>query len=345
MRRHLWGMVVVGVGLALSSGALAQPRGADVQVHGADAEKQGKAKFDAGREALRGGRVKEALALFQESWGLNKTAGTMLNIARCEEMLGLPASAWKHYKEALGLLAAKDDRVPAVKELAAALEPHVPVLRVRLDKGAPPGTKVLLGAKEVSASELDTDLRLDPGTYALAVSAPGFATKRYEVVLQDGKKETVVVAPAGPAPEVSSAVAVPSVEDRPAARSGVPVGLFVGGAALAGAAFVAGALFAGLSVSKAGEAEPIRNRLKPGECRGTGASSDCKALNSVVTEQNVLASASLWMFVGGGLVGAASALGYWQLAPKKGGGGIQQPLRVGAAVTTSGGKLMLEGSW
>ncbi len=134
MRQRLLGVLVVSVGLSLSSGALAQaPKG--------DADTAWRAKFDAGREALRGKRVKEALALFQESWALNKTAGTMLNIGTCEEQLGQPASAWKHYKEALEMLPAKDERVPTVKQWVERVEPHVPRLRIRLDKGAPAGTE------------------------------------------------------------------------------------------------------------------------------------------------------------------------------------------------------------
>ena len=44
------------------------------------------------------------------------------------------------------------------------------------------------------------------------------------------------------------------------------------------------------------------------------------------------------------LVVGAATLGYWYFAPRKTVTGVQ-PLRAGAAVSTNGGKLVLEGSW
>lgn len=338
------GALVVGVGLLLSSSAWGQ-------APMTDAEKQGKAKFEAGREAVGQGHLKEALALFQESWALNKVAGTLLNIASCEEQLGLPASAWKHYKEAASMLPATDKRVSAVRAAAAAVEPRVPKLRIRVEAGTPKDAKVMLGDKAIGAGELDTELPLDPGKYTIRVSAAGFLSRSYDVTLKPGEvaeTQTVVVgvgAPegVGPKKEVGPVPAATATGSGTVPDSRGPnKAILIGGGVAAGVAVLAGAVFAGLSSAKGAEAQRVGAPLGHGECAKPGASVDCDKLTSTLSEQNALGAASIWSFVGGGVLGAAT-LGYWLFAPKGATGAL--PVKAGAVVTSRGGTLVLEARW
>lgn len=201
-------------GLSLSSGALAQaPKG--------DADTAWKAKFDAGREALRGKRVKEALALFQESWALNKTAGTMLNISgTCKEQLGQPASTWKHYKEALEMLPAKDERVPTVKQWVERVEPHVPRLRHPAGQGRSGGDQSDAGGPSGGVGSDEYGRTMKNAGRPIRVSAKGFVTRTYEIKLEDGEKEVAVVTPGAPDSPRPTADVEASSSSGPLATSG-----------------------------------------------------------------------------------------------------------------------------
>ncbi len=56
--------------------------------------------FRKGRDAVRHGDYAAAYKLFENSFDLDPTPGTMLNIADCEEHLGLLAEATNHFKVA-----------------------------------------------------------------------------------------------------------------------------------------------------------------------------------------------------------------------------------------------------
>lgn len=305
MRQRLLGVLVVSVGLSLSSGALAQaPKG--------DADTAWRAKFDAGREALRAKRVKEALALFQESWALNKTAGTMLNIGTCEEQLGQPASAWKHFKEALEMLPAKDERVPTVKQWVERVEPHVPRLRIRLDKGAPAGTKVNLGDRAVESGAMDTDLPMDPGAYTIRVSAKGFVTRTYEIKLEDGEKEVAVVTPGAPdSPRPTADVAASSSSGPPATSGSIlRPALLIGGGVMSAGLLATGAGLLAVTEGKTRElqlqVDDLTRTYGVAACRNppTAPVVACKSNLDGVMARDAMGNAAIGAIAAGGTIAA-----------------------------------------
>src|SRR5262245_59132112 len=106
------------VTLAATHPALAQSRDA------ATAE----ALFRQGRAAMESKNFQEACPKFAESQKLDPAAGTLMNLATCEEKLGKLASAWQHWKEALDALPQKDDRVTFAKGRVDELEKKLPRL-------------------------------------------------------------------------------------------------------------------------------------------------------------------------------------------------------------------------
>ena len=68
------------------------------------------ALFRQGRDAMQRQDYETACARFAESNRLDVAAGTLMNLATCEEKLGRVATAWQHWREAIDLLPAGDDR-------------------------------------------------------------------------------------------------------------------------------------------------------------------------------------------------------------------------------------------
>lgn len=331
MKRRIYAVVVLGLGLTFSSGALAAAPG----------EKEGMAKFKAGQEALSRGRLEEALTLFEESRKLHESAGVLLNIAYCEQELGRPASALKHFREGLALLPSNDSRVRDVKTALASVEPHVPKLRVTLQASAPASAKILVDGAEKSRSDLQTELALDPGKHTLSVSAPGRVTRTQDVMLTDGQHLTVEVGPGAPESEVVVApVGKPTIEPSAKSSSIRPV-LLIGGGVLSGAAIVVGAIGAGLSVTKAGEADSLGGWDRCYD--GSGFYPECYALNRLRTESASWANVATGMFIGGVVLGTAVVLYGLRILPPEG-KDTKRSVLVEPLVSPSGGGLVVRGA-
>lgn len=194
--------------------------------HGAPAEDQearkrdAKAKFIQGRDALNRGEYATALILFRTSQELYPSPGTLLNLALCEERLGMLGSALQHFQEVVRLLPPGDDRVSIAKNGLATIEPRVPRLRIDLAKGAPQGTSLARDGAPLAASDVGKEVLLDPGKHIVVVRAPGRPDRHYEVTLVEGAREVLTVEP-GRAPEIP--VSDPNVGGPPRVGDGAPV--------------------------------------------------------------------------------------------------------------------------
>src|SRR5882724_4149653 len=99
------------------------------------------ALFRQGRQAMEAKNYQEASQKFAESQRLDPAAGTLMNLATCEEKLGRLASAWQHWKEAIDALPANDDRVVFAQSRVEELEKKLPRLQVTLQSGTDQGAK------------------------------------------------------------------------------------------------------------------------------------------------------------------------------------------------------------
>jgi hypothetical protein len=154
-----------------------------------------KEKFLAGREELKRGEIVQALSLFRASQALYPAPGTLLNVANCEEQLGLLAAAWQHFKAVLALLPASDDRRPIAAVHADDLAPRVPRVTIHLAREAPPGTTVSLDDVPLDPSNLGVELPLDPGRHTIVVTAPSVPNRRYTLTVTEGQRLVNTVAP------------------------------------------------------------------------------------------------------------------------------------------------------
>lgn len=150
--------------------------------------------FEAGRELMDAEKYDQACPKFEESQRLDPSAGTLLNLGRCFELLGRTASAWTMYKRAiaLGTTTNKPRHVSAAEQYLVALEPRLAHLTVSLQE---PASQVVVRVDgvEVKAASYGTPMMLDPGPHEVSASAEAHEGWSAKVVLRSGATQTVVV--------------------------------------------------------------------------------------------------------------------------------------------------------
>lgn len=218
------------------------PSSAQAQATGREAE--ARELFQQGREVFKQGDWRRALNLFQKSQEIYPAPGTLLNVASCEEKLGLVASAWEHFQRVVAELPATDARVAIARERSTALEPRVPRVRLSLVPRAPAGTTITRNGVVIPGSSLGTEMRIDPGEHEVVVTAPGWPARRYKLTLSEGKRVVAVLKPgsktederSGGAPRTAEELSEP--EKPPPAPSAIngkrTAGLVIGGIGLVG---------------------------------------------------------------------------------------------------------------
>ncbi|HVJ20136.1 MAG TPA: hypothetical protein VM686_32200 [Polyangiaceae bacterium] len=167
------------------SAALAQP--SSVSVSAAEA------LFEEGRTALAAGDLELACARFRESNRLDPAVGTVLNLADCEEKRGKLATAWTLFRSATAELDPSDDRLTIVRQRLVDLQSRTPKLVLELAPGATPNTRARVAGTELGSASFGVPLPLDPGSYEIAVSAPGMSERVFPVTLVEGKTERLVI--------------------------------------------------------------------------------------------------------------------------------------------------------
>ena len=222
--------------------------------HAVAQEAAADALFDSARAAMGKGDFDRACEQFRASDKLDPAAGTELNLADCEEKRGRLASAWVQFRTVEEKLRPNDARVVVAHGRAEALRARVPKLTLTLAPNAPRGSTVRDGNVELGSAAFGIPLPLDPGTHQLLLSAPGFESRSFAILLSAGEARTVVLSPGArmSAPSAPHRIALPAepstshdVTSTGAGRR--TLGFALGGVGVAGlsAGAVAGALMLG----------------------------------------------------------------------------------------------------
>jgi len=235
--------------------------------------------------------------------------GAMIELARCYESWGKTASAWKSYSNIARTAPPDDKRGPESKAKADELSKHLATLTLSVAPAdrAMSGFSLSRDGVSIATADWDAPVPIDPGEYVIAANAPG----------HNGWSSKVVVAPGGP-----TKMSIPSLDDPSAASSsghtvtgqpGGPSGSSGSSRPLwpvaIGYTLTAGALGAGIGTLVAANAPPnVKCATKAG----------CPAGDSYESKHNALSNASLWSFVGAGVL-AAGTTGYliWAVTGKK----------------------------
>jgi hypothetical protein len=282
--------------------------------------------FGQGREAYKRGDYARALVLLLKSQELHPAPGTLLNVAACEEQLGMTASAWQHFSAVMAQVPEGDDRLPIAKDGVARVAPRVSFLRIERAAGAPPDMRIKRGEPLLGAASLGVEQPADPGTYVVTTSAPGHEDRRYEVQLTEGKRLSVVVdaGNALPAPPLPPALPPPPPPPPDLRR---PLSFALGGIGVTGLAI--GAVTGILAIVKKSDVEeacPI-----PAQCSGDGReiAGTGRALANVSTASLILGVAA---------AGAGAVLFF--TSPSR-----PAPVAVAPAALLGGGAVVVRGAF
>lgn len=271
--------------------------------------------FHAGRELMKDGKLAQACPKFEESQRADPASGTLLALAYCQELSGLLASAHANYLSAADL-AAKDgqpERQKAAGERAEALSKRVSTLTIlvpaQLSRQA--GLKVLRDGVEVGRTAYDVPLRLNGGTHAIEVTAPGRERWAGVVTLQTESDHKTLKLPdlepelspfietGGPRGGAPRSLAAPL--ESPSVRHLRQASLSLG---------LASAVGVGLGVTF-GLAAKSRNDAsnRDGHCDASG----CDAYGAQRREAALdAARISTWSFIGAGALGATALILYFK---------------------------------
>jgi len=174
------------------------------------------------------GQLKDALPHFVESLRLDPKLKTTINLADCEEKLGMLVEAQSHWLMARDRAGREgDDRVKQeAEQRVASLGTRMPRLNIQFAPGVPTDAQVYRDEVMLGRVSLSTALPTNPGEHKISVRAPGHEDSKYAVKLseRDNKTLTVDVGPVSkskplPLPEPGAAVTAPPAAATPPTES------------------------------------------------------------------------------------------------------------------------------
>ncbi len=191
--------------------------------------------FDQGRKELKLGQLEAALRSFEQSYALQPTLGTLLNLADCHDRLKHAPQAWRLFTDAKDWAWRDEEpeRFAAATARLAALEPQLARLTVRCEAPAS-AIHVSVGTRTVACDE---ELVLAPGPGTVEARGPSRIPVRVTLELTAGARHVVVLPRLELEPTPTPAAAPRATVAPTAPDPGVPTlgarrGLLIGGGAL-----------------------------------------------------------------------------------------------------------------
>ncbi len=142
------------------------------------------------------GKHAEACKKFEAAFAQNKNAvGTLLNVAKCSEDAGKIATAVKLYAQARDLAREHnlDEHRTAAEARLAVISERVPRLTIAFAERIDGMKLVIDDVVFATAPESTNDLRLDPGSRHIVVTAPGRLPYSTNVELVETKSAAVAI--------------------------------------------------------------------------------------------------------------------------------------------------------
>jgi hypothetical protein len=208
--------------------------------------------FRQGRALATADDYPHACPKFAESPRLDPAAGTLLNLADCEEHIGHLASAWEHFKELSDELPSTDERKEIALERARLLERRLPRLTIELSFDTAPDATVWRDTVELGRASLGVALPVDPGEHTVLVIQPGHVRRPSTFGLAEGQSRVLVVGPGEVIPLQGAATA--EVGAPSTSHGGKrTAGWIVGGVGIA--ALATGAYFGVSALEKRGDSD------------------------------------------------------------------------------------------
>lgn len=217
----LGGLAALAV-LLVSSGAMAGGR-SDITA--------AEALFREARADAKRGDHTSACPKFRESYRLDPTIGTLLNVADCDERDHHLLQALERFEDGLRRLPASDDRNAYVRSRARALESRVAEIRVRPIPGQT--AHVTLDDHELA---FDKKTRVEPGQHQLRVQLARGESQTQAITVSEGERRDIDLAELTPRSNATPS-SQPTTPPRPLVSSSFtttkPAAIVVGGLGLA----------------------------------------------------------------------------------------------------------------
>jgi hypothetical protein len=272
------------------------------------------ALFQQAKSLTEGGQWAEACPKFEASYKLDKTLGTLMNLADCEEHVDRIATAWAHWGEAVELAQkAGDKRADFATKRRDALKKRLPMIRIEVTPG-PTTLAIFRDDVRIDPAAYGVPLPSDPGTRTLTVRRGDEKLAEKKVTAKEAATEVVTFDL--PAIEKAAPRPRPPAGGSSAQRT---AGFVVGGVGV-GAVLIAGGLEIGAIVAKSAANSP--GRCVSDFCTPQGIAQ--------VDRARAYANAGQWLGLGGILV-TAVGLTLVLTAPSRG----SAPPRTGALAPLS----------
>jgi hypothetical protein len=290
--------------LAYAGSATAQPSASDVAL--------ATELFNAGRDLMKAGDLKNACPKLAESVRLDPKVGAIARLAECEEASGQLALARGHWQQAGNLARATgDSRLAHAEAEFARIDKVVPKLEVVLSGDPPSGLALVVDDARLGPASLGIKLPIDPGQHTILVSATGKKTWSTHVdATADGAVHRVVVSlleeqapPEKPTPPPPIATR-PEMPERVSTFPWRTVG--IGSTAVGVAGLGVGIVFGLIAKSRFDD-----SNAQPGGCNGN----DCPP-NAADTRNSARSAGNLstaFAVTGGALT--VTGIAMWLLAP------------------------------
>jgi hypothetical protein len=310
--------------LVVSATAQAQP-----VPQGATATKEADDHFLKGKAFMKDGNLRGAYEEYKAAWGLKRTYDIAANLGNVEMTLRMPRDAAEHLAFALrsyAVTGVTPDKIERMRQVFAQARAQVGAVQIKVSVD---DAEVSIDGRPLGRAPIAEEVFVEPGAHVIEGQLTGYGAARVTITAEKGGAQTATLAlsrsPVGPNKTV-----------------------LITGGTLAGIGVVMGAVFAGVSTSKAKSAANQRAALMqagtPVNCGvGAQATPACAALADAANAQRSFANASVWTFVGGGLAGAATLV--YALASPRSAAPARVGLRVLPAAGPQGGGLVVRGSW
>jgi hypothetical protein len=182
--------------VAVLVGAFCVPAPASADQSHAEADKL----FEEAQALKQAGKGAEACKKYDEALQKNRNAvGTLLNVAKCSEQSGKLATAVQLYSQARDLAREHDlnEHRAAAEEGLRQIGDRVPRLAIAFTER--PDSMKLVIDDEIYPTDAEStnEVRLDPGTRHIVVTAPGRLPYSVNVELVEGKQQAVAIPPLG----------------------------------------------------------------------------------------------------------------------------------------------------
>jgi len=287
----LCGSLVFAVALTLSGSAQADSAGAD-------------ALFEQGKRLMAEESYAEACKKFEASYNLDKTLGTLLNLANCNETLGLVATSWAQWGEAVERANKLGDaRADYAQERRDELRDRLPHLTIVVVNPVP-ALEVRRGDSVLAEGTFGVSLPVDPGQQVIQVLRGEQVLKQDVVTLAEKERAEVrldlaaidkAVPPEAPPPAPPSVVTVaPAITPPPSGDTQRTVGFVIGGVGVA--SLVAAGVFGVVALTKKGSAD------EPDACVGEEEKFCTPAGLDDVSSAKTFANLTQWVGIGGMVV-------------------------------------------